>query len=79
MPERHVYQLKFTDASGRTDLEFEAEDAFSALILAHDEAGNRSAELWRDGQKIGSIRRVQRELWEIQPTHIERLVRETAE
>ena len=56
---RHTYRLKFADAGtrGAREIEFEAEDAYQALLFAHDEANSRSAELWRDGRKLCSIKR----------------------
>ena len=72
MFDKHSYQLKFVDESGVTDVEFEAEDAFKALVVAHEKATDGSAELWRDGQKLCSIRRGQREVWEIQPAQSRR-------
>ena len=70
----NAYQLKFMDSS-HTEIEFEAEDAFKALALAHDKATDRSAELWREGRKLCSIRRVQGEIWHVRPTHTDRLAR----
>lgn len=65
----HLYRLKFQEENGRPakDVEFEAEDSHQALVIAHQEARTRSAELWRDGQKLCSIRRTEQEVWEIQP------------
>ena len=68
-PRGHLYRLKFQEENGRPakDVEFEAEDSYQALVIAHQEARTRSAELWRDGQKLCSIRRTEREVWEIWP------------
>lgn len=68
-PRCHVYRLKFQEEDGRPakDVEFEAEDSYQALFIAHQEARTRSAELWRDGQKVCSIRRTEKEIWEIWP------------
>lgn len=62
-----VYRLKFDPEGERPakDVEFEAEDAAQALIIAHREARKHSAELWRDGEKLCSIRRQSSEVWEI--------------
>jgi hypothetical protein len=38
-------------------LQFEADDASMALILAHQRASDRSAELWQDGKKLCTIKR----------------------
>ena len=69
--EMHTYRLKFfDDARGvAKDIEFEAYDAARALIIAHKEASNRSAELWRDGEKICTIRRTDESVWEISGTN----------
>jgi hypothetical protein len=63
----HTYRLKFMDDSRglAKDIEFEASDAAHALIIAHKEASNRSAELWRDGKKVCTIRRIGEDIWEI--------------
>ena len=54
------YELRFSRVQdNRQDrVSFLAEDAASALIMAHDRASNRCAELWRDGVKLCTIRRV---------------------
>jgi hypothetical protein len=64
-----TYRLKFfDDAHGvAKDIEFEAKDASRALIIAHREARNRSAELWCDGRKTCTIRRLKADAWEISP------------
>lgn len=66
-----VFRLKFDPEGERPakDVEFEAEDAARALIIAHREARRRSAELWRDGKKLCSIRRQSSEVWEIVSAH----------
>jgi len=63
----HTYRLKFTeDGKGvQRDVEFEAHDAAMALILAHKEAANRSAELWCDGHRVCSIKKTDHGFWEI--------------
>ncbi len=38
--------------------DFLGDDPAHALHLAHREAGGRPAELWRDGRKLCTIRRV---------------------
>ena len=55
----HTYRLKFRDEGERPakDIEFQASDAHEALIIAHQEARRRPAELWRDGRKLCTIRR----------------------
>ena len=69
-PGLHLYRLKFPEEpSGRPakDVEFSAADGAEALIIAHEEARTRSAELWCDGRKLCEIRRDEREVWEIWP------------
>jgi len=63
----HTYRLKFFD-DGRgvaKEVEFDAFDAAEALIIAHGEASERSAELWCDGEKLCTIRRGSCGAWEI--------------
>jgi hypothetical protein len=63
----HTYRLKFFDnARGLAkDIEFDAHDAAQALIIAHQEARNSSAELWCDGRKVCTIRRIEAGAWKI--------------
>jgi len=53
------YSLKI--AADRTSeaihIRFDAVDAAEALIIAHREAVNKSAELWRENHKVCTIRR----------------------
>ena len=39
-------------------IEFHGEDPGRALLLAHREPGERSAELWKDGERICRIHKV---------------------
>ncbi len=66
-PVLYTYRLKFPEEGTRCakDLEFEASDAWQALIIARQEARNNPAELWRDGEKLCTIRRQGNEYWEI--------------
>ena len=69
------YKLVFTNDSGdaiKIDrpkvVEFEAVDAAAALIYAHKESPDQSAELWSGGRKLCRIRRIpvsEEDLWEI--------------
>lgn len=62
-----TYQLIFSD-DGRGEprkIEFDAEDAATALSIAHKEAPDRSAELWRDAQKLCTIRRKEEGFWQV--------------
>ncbi|QZH74273.1 MAG: hypothetical protein JY451_11305 [Erythrobacter sp.] len=63
----HTYRLKFSDdgLGLPKEIEFEAEDAAGALIIAHGEARNRSAELWRNGEKVCTIMRTRDDIWKI--------------
>lgn len=68
MDQSHVYRLKFSEGDPpRPDIEFRANDAYKALVIAHDRARHRSAELWRDGCKLCTIRRVEDEVWQVGP------------
>lgn len=74
-PVAHTYRLKFMDDDRgvRKDVEFEAHDAAMALMIAHDEACNRSAELWCDGAKLCTIRRTDKDVWEISSSTLDNL------
>ena len=53
------YELRFAGTQdGSATLAFLAEDAASALIIAHKRASDQCAELWRDGQKLCTIKRM---------------------
>lgn len=68
MSQAHIYRLKFTEGEPqRPDIEFEATDAYKALVAARDRAYHHPAELWRDGERLCTIRRVEGEVWEIRP------------
>jgi hypothetical protein len=66
-----TYSLKFTDDGlGLAKLvEFDAYDAGKALDIAHREAAGRAAELWREGEKLCTIRRtgLRGEIWQVGP------------
>jgi len=53
------YELRFArdDLHEPKTIHFEAEDASMALILAHRQAPDWPAELWRDDSKVCSIKR----------------------
>lgn len=51
-----VYPADTVQNSKRID--FLGEDPGRALLLAHREAGDRPAELWKDGAKLCTIKRV---------------------
>ena len=64
------YTLVFANegVEPRKVVEFDAVDAAAALIYAHREAPDRSAELWGSGRKLCRIRRIpvsEDSLWEI--------------
>jgi hypothetical protein len=65
----HTYRLKFfDDAHGVAKyVEFEAEDASRALVIAQREARHRAAQLSRDGRTLCTIRRLEGDAWEISP------------
>jgi hypothetical protein len=54
-----TYRLKFGDdgLGMAKEIEFDAHDAYMALTIAHREAQDRTAELWRDGMKLCTIQR----------------------
>ena len=54
-----TYRLLFSeDGIGvERKVEFEAPDAAKALIIAHEQAHNRSAELWKGRDRLCTIRR----------------------
>jgi hypothetical protein len=54
------YVLNYQDDGIGTDkqIEFRGEDPSRALLFAHEETGGRQAELWRDGKRLCTIRRV---------------------
>jgi hypothetical protein len=66
----NTYQLVFSsDGQGEAKVvEFDAEDAADALIIAHSEAPGRSAELWRDDEMLCAIRRREVGYWELSQT-----------
>jgi len=54
-----TYRLIFTDPDGASikSIEFTAPDAALALIMAHEEARDRPAELWLSNSRLCTIRR----------------------
>lgn len=68
-PQADIYRLKFGDDGfgAAKEIEFEAHDAYKALVIAHGEAQNRTAELWRDGRKLCTIQRSGSGVWRIGP------------
>jgi len=66
-PALFTYRLKFPRAGtrGARDLEFEAPDAWQALMIARQEARHDPVELWRDGRMLCTIRRADSDYWEI--------------
>jgi len=61
------YTLEFPqDRHGPAkEIQFKAFDASSALIFAHQEACDRSARLYSDGRLLCTIRRNDRQVWEV--------------
>ncbi len=65
------YTLVFANHrdEARKVVEFDAVDAAAALVYAHNESPNRSAELWSGGRKLCHIRRIPvagDNVWQIQ-------------
>lgn len=58
-----VYTLKFMHADRAANeadhVSFEAPDMIRALLVAHERASRRSAELWDDARKLCTIRRTE--------------------
>ncbi len=56
-------------AEPRKRIEFQSEDPGRALLLAHRERGERAAELWSDGKRVCTIRKVgvRPDYWMIDP------------
>ena len=54
-----THRLRFFDDGNSLtkEVEFEALDATQALFIAYNEASEHSAELWREEQKLCTIRR----------------------
>lgn len=65
MTKLYTYQLKFQDdgAGSAKTLEFQASDASEALIIAAQEAADRSAELWQSGKRLCRISRDDNDVW----------------
>lgn len=53
-------------------IEFEADDAFAALSIVHNQATGRTAELWEGLRKLCTLRRTGPEgtVWEVGPGEI---------
>ena len=65
------YSLIYADDGiGRAKrVDFQAFDAATALIIAHREASERSAELWCESRKLCTITRIGKEsdFWQVGP------------
>jgi hypothetical protein len=55
----NVYTLRFveSDAGQPERLKFRAPDTVSTLVIAHEEASRRSAELWDEAKRLCTIHR----------------------
>lgn len=64
-----TYRLKFLGNKPelQKEIEFEAEDAAGALMIAHREAAEQTAELWCDGRKLCTVRRSRQDVWQVNP------------
>jgi len=63
--ETYFLLFKNDDLGVARKIEFEAEDAARALIFAHNEAKDRSAELWKGDTRLCTVRRSKREELEL--------------
>jgi hypothetical protein len=67
----NTYSLRYTDDGiGRAkQVDFQAFDAATALIIAHREASDRSAELWCEDRKLCTIKRIgtESDFWQVGP------------
>lgn len=66
-----VYTMKFSE-DGRGEakrIEFAAENASAALVVAHNEASNRCVELWCEDQCLCLIQRIGQDgdVWLVMP------------
>ncbi len=66
---RNTYRLKYVDDGFGVakEIEFDAANSAQALYFAQKETRGRSAELWRDGSRLCTLRRSPgaADLWEI--------------
>ena len=64
---KHVYLLKFAQEGERPakNLQFEASEAFPALMAAHREGRRHAAELWRDGRNLCTVKSHPETYWKI--------------
>lgn len=62
-----TYQLVFADDDRGVakTIEFDAEDAAAALVIAHSEAPRRNAELWQNNAMLCRIRRDETGYWQL--------------
>ena len=65
----HEYRLAISARNDRPakDINFLAADAHEALVIAHREASDRPAELWRDGKKLCHLAEASDSVWLVSP------------
>ena len=63
----HTYRLKlFDNRIGSAEaIEFDAEDAYKALVMAHEQTQHRQAELWCDGELLCVLKEAASGFWQI--------------
>jgi hypothetical protein len=57
------YTLRYTTDRDAGVVHFTADDATTALVLAHEIARDRSGELWQGGHKVCTIDRSRARQW----------------
>ena len=66
---RHTaaYCLKFADdkSGPAKTVDFQAEDASEALVIARTEAADRDVELWKGNKLLCHLKHDEHEVWEI--------------
>ena len=69
-----LYSLRFESGdAGQTErIDFAADDAYQALVIARRESGGRSAELWRGDTRLSTISEISNSFWEIRPSPAKR-------
>jgi len=69
-----LYSLRFESGNaGQAErIDFAADDAYQALVIARRESGGRPAELWRGEIRLSTISEISDSFWEIRPSPAKR-------